>query len=160
MWEGFVIAIGNAPAGWYPTPQGDLRYWDGVQWTEHVAPLGAPVLYTRATESQASLRVAARAGLSVSRVAAWAGWGGLFLVALLGAATTGVSGVCIMAALYVLVVAVVALVRGRVTWARLRDRAAGGIAAGASMMLLIVGAATADPIPATSIALPGADADL
>jgi hypothetical protein len=33
------------PAGWYPDPQapGYQRYWDGSQWTEHVAPLvGAP----------------------------------------------------------------------------------------------------------------------
>ncbi|WP_055614733.1 phospholipid scramblase-related protein [Streptomyces phaeochromogenes] len=28
----------NTPAGWYPDPQGlpqTLRYWDGVQWTQH-----------------------------------------------------------------------------------------------------------------------------
>lgn len=28
---------GAAP-GWYPTPDGQQRYWDGRQWTEHVAP--------------------------------------------------------------------------------------------------------------------------
>ncbi len=27
----------NAPAGWYPV-EGVQRYWDGDQWTEHVAP--------------------------------------------------------------------------------------------------------------------------
>ncbi len=31
----------NVPAGWYPTPDGQQRYWDGAAWTEHIAP-GAP----------------------------------------------------------------------------------------------------------------------
>lgn len=26
------------PPGWYPEPGGDLRYWDGTEWTEHRAP--------------------------------------------------------------------------------------------------------------------------
>jgi len=28
----------QAPAGWYPQPDGTQRYWDGAQWTEHIAP--------------------------------------------------------------------------------------------------------------------------
>lgn len=28
----------GVPAGWYPTPDGSQRYWDGNAWTEHVAP--------------------------------------------------------------------------------------------------------------------------
>ncbi|MET8946416.1 phospholipid scramblase-related protein [Streptomyces sp. NPDC004542] len=31
----------NTPAGWYPDPHGaprTLRYWDGVQWTDHTGP--------------------------------------------------------------------------------------------------------------------------
>ncbi|GAB4007158.1 DUF2510 domain-containing protein [Nocardioides ultimimeridianus] len=30
----------NAPAGWYPHPSmaDTQRYWDGQQWTEHIAP--------------------------------------------------------------------------------------------------------------------------
>jgi|JI9StandDraft_2_1071091.scaffolds.fasta_scaffold166317_2 hypothetical protein len=28
----------NTPAGWYPTPDGQQRYWDGSQWTNNVAP--------------------------------------------------------------------------------------------------------------------------
>jgi len=31
------------PAGWFPQPDGQQRYWDGEQWTEHVAPGPAPV---------------------------------------------------------------------------------------------------------------------
>jgi hypothetical protein len=31
------------PAGWFPdSVPGQLRYWDGNQWTEHVAPANAP----------------------------------------------------------------------------------------------------------------------
>ncbi len=38
----------NAQPGWYPDPAGDtgkLRYWDGTQWTDHLAepqPARAP----------------------------------------------------------------------------------------------------------------------
>lgn len=38
----------NAPAGWYDDGRGALRYWDGVQWTEHTAPL-APTADQAAT---------------------------------------------------------------------------------------------------------------
>lgn len=36
--------MSNAPADWYPQPDGRLRYWDGQQWTDHFAPnpQGAP----------------------------------------------------------------------------------------------------------------------
>ena len=77
--------------------------------------------------------------------AGWIGWGGLCLTALLGAASSGVSGLFSLAGVYVFVVAVVALVRGRVPWARLRSRAAGGAALGVAIALAVVGGATADP---------------
>ena len=28
----------QAPAGWYPQPDGTQRYWDGSAWTDHIAP--------------------------------------------------------------------------------------------------------------------------
>jgi len=28
----------NAPAGWYPQPDGSQLYWDGESWTQHQAP--------------------------------------------------------------------------------------------------------------------------
>ncbi|MGI9594891.1 MAG: DUF4870 domain-containing protein [Acidimicrobiales bacterium] len=31
-----------APAGWYPVDGGMQRYWDGRQWTEHMAPAPGP----------------------------------------------------------------------------------------------------------------------
>lgn len=32
----------NAPANWYPQPDGSQRYWDGSQWTEHIVPAAPP----------------------------------------------------------------------------------------------------------------------
>jgi hypothetical protein len=34
--------IMSSPAGWYLQPDGQQRYWDGEQWTEHFAPGGRP----------------------------------------------------------------------------------------------------------------------
>lgn len=36
--------MSQAPAGWYPQPDGTQRYWDGNAWTEHIAspPVPAP----------------------------------------------------------------------------------------------------------------------
>lgn len=36
--------MSNVPAGWYPNPQDptQTRYWDGAQWTSHVAPAAVP----------------------------------------------------------------------------------------------------------------------
>jgi hypothetical protein len=36
-----ILDPGSPPPGWYPL-NGELRWWDGVQWTEHRSPL-APV---------------------------------------------------------------------------------------------------------------------
>jgi hypothetical protein len=40
-----VTTQSNTPAGWYPDPHGaaqTLRYWDGVQWTDHTNPVQQP----------------------------------------------------------------------------------------------------------------------
>lgn len=41
----------QTPAGWHPDPQvpGQQRYWDGMQWTDHVAPLAASQAFTPPT---------------------------------------------------------------------------------------------------------------
>jgi hypothetical protein len=89
---------------------------------------------------------------STGRGFRWLGWAGLAVVALLGLLTGGVSSGLVMAGLYVLVVGVVALARGQVGWARLGSRMAGGLATGAGLVVLVVGALTA---PASAPSAPG-----
>ncbi len=38
-----------AAAGWYPDPLdlGQVRYWDGRDWTEHVTPMAHPAVMAR-----------------------------------------------------------------------------------------------------------------
>jgi Protein of unknown function (DUF2510) len=125
----------STPAGWYTQPDGRQRYWDGELWTDHFAPGVAPA---------ATSRTVTLGGRKVSRAQLF-GWVGLALVFLIGALTSGVSGAAIWSGLFALVVALVALARGRVGWARLGNRAAGGIALGAALVLLTIGALAAPP---------------
>jgi membrane protease YdiL (CAAX protease family) len=37
-------SMGTAPAGWYPVGGGAIRWWDGSQWTAHVARPAPPVV--------------------------------------------------------------------------------------------------------------------
>jgi len=146
----------STPAGWYPQPDGQQRYWDGELWTEHFAPgvqaetSALPLLKTK--------QGFVFRGRSFSRAASF-GWGGLALAVLLGAMSSGFSGAAIMAGVFALVVGVIALARGRVGWARLRNRAAGGVAIGAAMVFLTVGAlaAPADTSPTTESAMTSSD---
>ena len=36
-------AEAEAPPGWYPVSEGELRYWDGATWSTHTAPAARPV---------------------------------------------------------------------------------------------------------------------
>ena len=146
----------NAPAGWYPTPDGGLRYWDGTRWTSHVAtaPTGPrPPAGPNPTAPTGRPSVGAKPAGRVS-APAWFGWGGLVVVASFGALSSGVSGGLSLAGVYLFVVAVIALVRGRVRWARLRSRAAGAGALGVALVLTAVGGATATPTDPTPEAAP------
>ncbi|WP_243757528.1 DUF1524 domain-containing protein [Allobranchiibius sp. GilTou38] len=76
----------------------------------------------------------------------------MLLTALIGLASSGVSGLFSLAGVYVLVVGVVALVRGRVRWALLRNRAMSGIAIAGAIVGLVVGGATAKNPSTTPVA--------
>jgi Protein of unknown function (DUF2510) len=130
------------PAGWYPQADGQQRYWDGELWTEHFAP-GAPAETSALPLLKTKPGFVFR-GRSVSKAASF-GWGGLALAVLIGALSSGFSGAAMMLGLFALVVGVIALARGRVGWARLGSRAAGGVAVGAAMVFLTVGAVAAPP---------------
>ena len=148
----------SAPAGWYPTPEGKRRYWDGTHWTPHITPAPLPQGASGTAPSPSMPRAAGsnagRAWLTRLGVAAWCGWVGAGLVVLLGAASGGLSGMLILSGVYVFVVALVALVRGGVARARLRSRAAAAGALGVALAMTAVGGATATPAPQTPGAAP------
>ena len=139
----------NTPAGWYPQADGQQRYWNGESWTEHVAPgvLTQPVSGSSWKPTQLA------APRSRFGKAAAFGWGGLALTALIGALSSGFSGAAILAGLFALVLGLIALARGRVGWARLRNRAAGGVVIGVALALLTIGAVAAPPAAPSSTGL-------
>jgi hypothetical protein len=66
----------SSPPGWYPDPYDSftMRYWDGGQWTEHVAPRQGPVVPAWTPERAASadaetLRASARRARTALMVA-------------------------------------------------------------------------------------------
>ncbi len=146
----------GAPAGWYPTPEGTLRYWDGIGWTRHVAhdPTRQAVVDPARPAAVSGDSAAAPGQASRVAMVSWLGWGGLGLVAVVGAAGSGVSGFFTLGGTYLFVVALIALVRGRVGWAHLRTRGAGALALGAAVALTLVGGATASLPDQTPAAAP------
>ncbi|MFT7765938.1 PASTA domain-containing protein [Clavibacter tessellarius] len=50
-----------APAGWFPDGSGQLRYWDGSAWTQHVAPMVQPAAPQAQAPSAAALAAVAAA---------------------------------------------------------------------------------------------------
>jgi len=51
---GQSTATGSPAAGWYADPAGDgQRWWDGIQWTEHVMPASTPEPARDAASAQA-----------------------------------------------------------------------------------------------------------
>ncbi|WP_082593064.1 DUF2510 domain-containing protein [Phycicoccus sp. Soil803] len=139
----------NTPAGWYPQADGQQRYWNGVSWTEHVAP----GVLTQPVSGSSSKPTQVAAPRSRFGKAAAFGWGGLALTALIGALSSGFSGAAILAGLFALVLGLIALARGRVGWARLRNRAAGGVVIGVALALLTIGAVAAPPAAPSSTGL-------
>src|SRR3954453_3727708 len=67
-----AMTTSTAPAGWYPDPGSidQRRYWDGQQWTEHVAPRPDATDGNRpaaATSSSASTAAVATTAAAASR---------------------------------------------------------------------------------------------
>lgn len=122
----------NAQQGWFPDPTtaGQLRWWDGSAWTEHVSREGAtPEPVTKATP------VVATTGAGLRKIPVW-GWiaiGAVGIVALVVLAP-----LMALLAIVVLVTAIVGLTRGTPTFLRLKSRniAIGAIAASAAVLIV------------------------
>ncbi|MBN9196002.1 MAG: DUF2510 domain-containing protein, partial [Microbacterium sp.] len=44
----------SVPAGWYPDPNGSIRWWDGYRWTETVQPSAPTAVPARVPEGTAT----------------------------------------------------------------------------------------------------------
>lgn len=88
-----------------------------------------------------------------TRVAVVAGWAGLAVTALVGL-TSGFGGALFFAGVFAFVVALVALVRGRVRWAHLPTRAAGGAALVGALLATSVGGALMPTAPTSAPTAP------
>jgi hypothetical protein len=90
------------------------------------------------------------------------GCGGLAVAVLVGALASGFRGAMIMSGLFGLVVGVVAVARGRVSWARLENRAWGGAMLSAALVVLVAGllapASTKPPQTFSAVPAPSAQA--
>lgn len=133
--------MSNVPPGWFPDPVdgAQLRWWDGVRWTEHIAGSAAHVSPPAAVLAAARRR----------RMPGW-GWA---LIALAGLVVAVVLAPLVaVIALAVLVTAIVGLSRGSRTWLRLPSRkAAIGVVAGASVVLLLAGSVSAANMPRVAL---------
>lgn len=133
----------TASAGWYPQPDGRLRYWDGRQWTEHFAP-GVDLSRAQGphmdgpARPQAPMSAPPSVRIQRLRLAGVAGWGSLGFVVLMGALSSGVSGAFALFGVFALVVAITTLARGRIEWAHLRNRRSGIVALVVAMSALTV----------------------
>ena len=100
--------MSSHPPGWYPDAQGQQRYWDGNQWTEHVAgaPAAAPAAAAAADAPSPLLLVAlALAGVTIAgNFVPWASLG--------DQSVTGVDGTDGKIVIGLMAVAIVALLAG------------------------------------------------
>ena len=87
----------TTPAGWFPDPQvpGQQRYWNGVAWTEHTAPLHQPTHHLVGARPPAE-RLTTSAGSPALGHKNWfiqhpvlSGIAALFLIVVIAAAATG-----------------------------------------------------------------------
>lgn len=144
------------PAGWHShQPDGRQWYWDGEPGAVNLASgvpseptIPIPLLEKRHVTASRHVAPSSRRRFGVADAFCW---GTLALTALIGAVRSGFSGVAMMLGSFALVVGVIALARGRVGWARLRSRTAGGIVLGASLIFMTVGWAAAPPTKPASV---------
>ncbi|WP_251053534.1 G5 domain-containing protein [Microbacterium sp. ISL-59] len=120
----------ETPQGWYPDPHqpAQQRWWDGVQWTTHTAPLGqAPAAAVAATPTEAKS----------SRMKVIIIVGAVILAVTLLTRSFGV--IVMFAGLFLFFIAIYALVRGSAQLFRVRSRGAAWAALGIAFVLMFIG---------------------
>jgi hypothetical protein len=78
------------------------------------------------------------------------GWGALIAVVMIGLVSGGLSGAIALLGAYILVVGIVGAIRGRVNWAGLHRRAAGGLTILAGLVALTLGGALQPAVAPTT----------
>jgi hypothetical protein len=117
----------ETPQGWYPDPHqpAQQRWWDGVRWTQHTAPLGqTPAIAVEPPAKSKTLRTVLIVG-------------GVILAITLLTRSLGV--ILMLAGLFLFFVAIYGIVRGSVKLFRVRSRGAGWAALGIAFALMFVG---------------------
>jgi Protein of unknown function (DUF3761)/Protein of unknown function (DUF2510) len=138
-----------SPAGWYPQPDGRLRYWDGRQWTEHVAraadQVGPEVAHPGGpVRPEVTLSASFSAVTQRLRTARAAGWGGLALAVLVGAVSSDLRGALGTFGVFALVVGLTTSARGRIRRTYVKNRRSGMVAVVVAITALaLAGCATA-----------------
>ncbi|MDY0910477.1 GmrSD restriction endonuclease domain-containing protein [Microbacterium sp. CFBP9034] len=132
----------TTPAGWFPDPSSadQVRYWDGMRWTEHVTPLAAAPAGVMPPPAPATVKPKRRLP-----VWAWAAIGvvALFLMVLL-------APIFALVSLVILITAIIALSKGTPTWLRLRSRkVAIAVTAASAVALLVTGGISGAAFSAT-----------
>jgi hypothetical protein len=69
--------MSSQPPGWYPDAQGQQRYWDGNQWTEHVGGAGAGAAATSPPSPLLLVALALAAVTIIGNFVPWATLGEL-----------------------------------------------------------------------------------
>jgi hypothetical protein len=146
--------------GWYEDGNGQLRYWDGSQWTERTRPL-PPMPSTGASSMPVDRRDEKNGVLRRVPVTTWVGIAATALLAIICLASGGVWLALASVALVVLVTGVCSLVLRRPTWLRLPAKRATGVIGVAAAIVVLIGASSAyglshpvEPPPSAQAAAP------
>lgn len=148
--------MSNPPAGWYQEPDTNrphtLRWWDGVQWTEHRKADDTNTARAQATAKKNWLQSLKPKLSTILATPVF-----LFL-SYVGFQSSGLSGLLIMMALITIITAIYTLVTKRPSWAQLPSRKMAGLIAGIGVITLFGGAVIA--LPVTPVPVPTSQAQL
>jgi len=128
--------------GWYEDGNGQLRYWDGSQWTERTTPL-PPMPSARESSVPVDRRDEKNGVLRRVPVTTWMGIAATALLAIICLASGGVWSALASVAFVVLITGVCSVVLRRPTWLRLPAKRKTGVIGVAVALVVLIGATSA-----------------